>query len=62
MEVLQLHANKLSSEIPELHLPSVWALYLFVNEFSGKIPSLDNIQQLQRLDLDTNNLIGNIPS
>ena len=62
LEILQLTANKLSGEIPELHLPSIWALFLRDNEFSGKIPSLDNVPQLQWLYFDNNKLKGNIPS
>ena len=62
LEVLQLQFNKLSGEIPELHLPSLWAFYLHENEFSGKIPSLDNVPQLQLFVLFNNKLEGNIPS
>jgi len=36
--ILQLMNNKLSSEIPELHMPSLRMLSLFDNEFSGEIP------------------------
>jgi len=43
LETVQLTENKLSSEIPELHLLGIDWLVLFDNKFSGKIPSLDNI-------------------
>ena len=62
LDTLDLQNNTLSCGIPELQLPMITYLNLEKNEFSGEIPSLDNVPQLQVLYLIDNNLEGKIPS
>ncbi|KAL1559363.1 putative inactive receptor kinase [Salvia divinorum] len=62
LKVLSLRSNHLSGDLPSdvLSLPSLQALYLHRNNFSGPIP-LSLSPRLALLDLSSNSLSGDIP-
>ncbi|KMZ70033.1 Kinase-like protein, partial [Zostera marina] len=61
---LNLSFNGLSGEIAESfkNFKLLESLILSNNKLSGKIPFLEDLQNLQNLDLSNNNLNGNIPN
>ena len=63
--LLQLHSNQLTGEIPvELgNLANLQTLYLFNNQLTGEIPAeLGNLTNLEGLFLNNNQLTGEIPA
>ncbi|KAH0766623.1 hypothetical protein KY285_002494 [Solanum tuberosum] len=64
LEYLDLSSNSISGLIPEslFYLPSLSALFLSNNKFSGQITELQNvISPLESLELSSNKLEGPIP-
>ncbi|GAV85672.1 LRR_1 domain-containing protein/LRRNT_2 domain-containing protein/LRR_4 domain-containing protein, partial [Cephalotus follicularis] len=63
LETIDLSHNKLSGSIPDkiVGLRRLTALSLSSNGLSGRIPDLMGMWHLNTLDLDTNQLYGNLP-
>ncbi|GLT65079.1 hypothetical protein SLA2020_375310 [Shorea laevis] len=64
LEFMDLSENYLNGSIPSSinKLENLRVLLLENNELSGKIPSMNRLNNLEALDLSNNNLFGNIPS
>ena len=58
---LNLSANQLSGNLPDLNLPNLRTLNLSVNEISGPLPNFSNLPNLRFLSSGRNQISGSIP-